>query len=172
MMLKHPVVFCAILWLSLNELALSQDGDSNRTVEENVGATQPLDVLGQPSWTRLRPGWSLSVNDQCLYEFIWQFEHDKFLPLGDEEFKNKCSFDKNKYEEAKIADVDGYPYLQPRQMWEQFPEYVYATIGFDHLSVDWQACGRRPKGYTTPQYDFSFFRVSPEYRAEKMIPTE
>lgn len=161
-MLKHTVVFCSILWLSLHHLTLSQEDTDS----------QPLDVLGDPSWTRLRPGWSLTVNDQCLYEFRFQFEHDSSLPLGDEEFKNTCSFDKTKtkLEEAtKISDVDGHSFLQPRQMWERFPEYVYATTGFAHLSVDWQACGRRPKGYTTPQYDFSFFRVSPEYRAETMV---
>jgi hypothetical protein len=45
--------------------------------------------------------------------------------------------------------------LEPRQMWERFPDYVWATTGFNHLSVDWHPCGHRPPGYTTPHYDFS-----------------
>jgi hypothetical protein len=40
-------------------------------------------------------------------------------------------------------------------MWEVFPDYIWATMGFNHLSVDFLPCGRRPNGYTTPQYDLS-----------------
>jgi hypothetical protein len=42
-------------------------------------------------------------------------------------------------------------------------------MGFNHLSVDWHACGHRPKGYSLPHYDFSFFRVTPEFRVQSMI---
>ena len=113
-----------------------------------------LSVLGEPVWTRLRPGWSLTVNDQCLYEFVFQFEHDKTLPLGEAEFKGTCFFGEKPGDSLGYA-ADGKLYLEPRQMWERFPDYVWATIGFNHLSIDWRPCGQEPRGYSIPQYDFS-----------------
>lgn len=180
--MKSILLFFLILW-SLDGLTLSQEQHNqqeqrkeqqilkNDTTTVNGTLVEefpdPLDVLGEPEWTRLRPGWSLTVNDQCLYEFVFQFQHDQTLPIGDDEYKGKCEF--GEFVEPKIAPEDGQRYLKPRQMWEQFPPYVWATLGFNHLSVDFLPCGQRPKGYTTPQYDFSFFRVTPEYRAETMV---
>lgn len=126
------------LLLLLSEAVVADDDD-------------PLSVLGEAAWTRLRPGWSLTVNDQCLYEFVFQFEHDENLPVGEQEFREECSFEDGG---SKTAP-DGKPYLEPRQMWERFPDYVWATIGFNHLSVDWHACGHRPRGYAMAHYDFS-----------------
>jgi hypothetical protein len=114
----------------------------------------PLSVLGEAAWTRLRPGWSLTVNDQCLYEFVFQFEHDPKLPIGDPEFLGTCTFGETPQDSPETAP-DGKLYLEPRQMWERFPDYVWATIGFNHLSVDWHPCGHRPRGYSIPHYDFS-----------------
>lgn len=140
-------------------------------VSQEQDDVDPLAVLGEPVWTRLRPGWSLTVNDQCLYEFIFQFEHDKTLPVGEEEFTGVCTFgdDPLGSEPGDVPGIapDGKLFLQTRQMWERFPDYVWATTGFNHLSIDWKPCGRMPRGYTTAQYGFSvswivtwaFFRV-------------
>lgn len=144
-----------------------EDGNGTDIIIEEEVEEDPLDVLGEPDWTRLRPGWSLTVNDQCLYEFVFELVHDPTLPVGDDAYNGRCEYGESI--PPKIAPEDGEPYLNPRQMWEQFPSYVWATMGFNHLSVDFLPCGRRPKGYTTPQYDFSFFRVTPEYRAETMV---
>jgi hypothetical protein len=114
----------------------------------------PLSVLGEGAWTRLRPGWSLTVNDQCLYEFVFQFEHDANLPMGDPEFLGSCTFGETRQDSPETAP-DGKLYLEPRQMWERFPDYVWATIGFNHLSVDWHPCGHQPRAYSIPHYDFS-----------------
>ena len=122
--------------------------------QNNQNKDDPLEVLGEAAWTRLRPGWSLTVNDQCLYEFIFQFEHDERLPVGEQEFRETCSFG----EQPQTAP-DGKLYLEPRQMWERFPDYVWATIGFNHLSVDWHACGHRPRGYAMAHYDFSVSEI-------------
>lgn len=129
-----------------------------------------LSSLGEPKWDRLRPGWSLTVNDQCLYEFVFQFEHDETLPMGSQNFEGECVFKDPSTKLPPVAD-DGLPYLDPRQFWEQFPDYVWATIGFQHLSVDWYPCGVRPRGYAKPHYGMSFFRVTPEYRAQTMVCT-
>lgn len=114
----------------------------------------PLSVLGEAAWTRLRPGWSLTVNDQCLYEFVFQFEHDHLLPVGEQEFRGTCGFGETPQDSPETAP-DGKLYLEPRQMWERFPDYVWATIGFNHLSVDWHPCGHQPRGYAVAHYDFS-----------------
>lgn len=134
-----------LLLVPLLEVAFvnSQDDDDD----------DPLSVLGEAAWTRLRPGWSLTVNDQCLYEFVFQFEHDPNLPIGDQEFLETCTFG----EDGNLPETapDGKLYLEPRQMWERFPDYVWATIGFNHLSVDWHPCGHRPRAYSIAHYDFS-----------------
>jgi hypothetical protein len=127
-----------------------------------------LSVLGENSWQRFRPGWSLTVNDQCLYEFNFQFEHDDTLPMGTPGFQSECTFRNDETKETETAD-DGKEYLQPRSFWERLPDYVWATIGFNHMSIDWHACGHRPKGYALPHYAFSFFRVTPEFRVHTMI---
>lgn len=126
--------------------------DNNDTVEEEE--EDRLSVLGEPVWTRLRPGWSLTVNDQCLYEFTFQFEHDPTLPVGEAQFEGVCGFDEDSGGETSVAP-DGKLWLEARQMWERFPDYVWATMGFNHLSVDWHPCGIRPRGYSEPQYAFS-----------------
>lgn len=146
------------------EPALSQKEDDLVVLDDN-----PLDVLGKEDVTTLKSSWGLTVNDQCLYEFVYQFEHNPDLPLGEDLFEGNCTFGTLKEPLEPINATDGLPYLQPRRFYERFPKYVGVTMGFDHLSVDWLPCGRRPKGYKTAQYDLSFFRVSPEYRAQTMV---
>mmetsp|Transcript_52912 Transcript_52912/g.128332 ORF Transcript_52912/g.128332 Transcript_52912/m.128332 type:complete len:486 (+) Transcript_52912:88-1545(+) len=148
------------------------DGDDtdNKDDDEEEEDLSYMDVLGEPAWTRLRPGWSLTVNDQCLYEFVFQFEHDTTLPVGESNFRDKCGFGDEDINGGKPfeAPEDGKIYHEARQMWERFPPYVWAATGFNHLSVDWHPCGILPDGYAEPQYAFSFFRVTPEFRAHTM----
>lgn len=130
-----------------------------------VGQTLNLtEHLGTNSWKRFRPGWLLTVNDQCLYEFTFQFEHDDELPMGGDGFTRECSFNGG----TPFKYDDGISWLDARMHWEEFPSYVWATMGFNHLSVDWFACGTYPGGYATPHYQFSFYRVTPEFRANTM----
>jgi hypothetical protein len=115
----------------------------------------PLKVLGMEDTYKIKSSWALTVNDQCLYEFVFQFEHASSFPIGDVEHDGTCDFGTmDDPVKPKIAE-DGQPYLKPRRYWQRFPNYVWATIGFNHLSVDWQACGRKPAGYRQPQYDMS-----------------
>jgi hypothetical protein len=151
--------------LLFSVLAGSNAQDTNETVANETEID--LSMLGSPSWNRLRPGWGLTVNDQCLYEFVFQFEHDDTLPIGSQNFENECTFKDPTTKGPLIAD-DDLPYLEPRKFWEQFPDYVWATLGFNHLSIEWYPCGHRPRGYSKAQYGFSFFRVTPEFRAMAM----
>jgi len=129
----------------------------------------PLSALGLEDTKKLRSSWALTVSDQCLYEFVYEFRHNDDLPIGDVKHDGTCDFGTMDVPvKPKIAS-DGQPYLKPRRFWERFPDYVWATIGFNHLSMDWMACGRKPAGYRQPQYDLSFYRVPPEYRVENMV---
>ncbi|CAJ1949239.1 unnamed protein product [Cylindrotheca closterium] len=129
-----------------------------------------LSVLGENSFDRLRVGWALTVNEQCLYEFSLQFEHDETLPLGQDNFEGDCSIS------GGGNAADGKPIFDARSSWDRFPRYVWATTGFHHMSIDWYPCGifsgtagqAGADGYSTAQYHFSFFRVTPEFRAETM----
>eukprot|EP00980_Cylindrotheca_fusiformis_P026069 scaffold15305_cov126-Cylindrotheca_fusiformis.AAC.7 len=134
------------------------------------GTPIDLSVLGENSWERFRPGWSLTVNDQCIYEFIFQYEHDDSLPIGADSFQGTCSIS------SAVTGEDGKPLVRARMSWERFPDYVWATTGFTHMSLDWYPCGifsgaeeqANVDGYATPQYHFSFYRVTPEFRAQEM----
>lgn len=127
-----------------------------------------LRVLGKEDMFTMKSSWALTVNEQCLYEFVYQFEHNSNLPMGEDSFKGVCDFGNLDNPAPPQNASDGLPYLQPRRFYERFPPYVATTMGFNHLSVDWLPCGRKPAGYKTPQYDLSFFRVTPEYRATSM----
>ena len=133
------------------------------------GQREPIDLseLGNNTWARFRPGWSLTVNDQCLYQFEFVFEHDIRLPIGSANFDGDCTLADDNRDPVTYED-DGKLFLEGRRHWERFPDYVWATIGFNHLSIDWFACGHRPKGYAAPHYDFSFFRTTPEFRVHTM----
>lgn len=115
----------------------------------------PLAVLGTEDTYKLKSKWALTVNDQCLYEFVYQFEHPEDFPVGDVEHNGLCDFGTLDDPVKPKTAPDGIPYLKPRRYWERFPDYVWATMGFNHISVDWMACGRKPAGYRQPQYDMS-----------------
>jgi len=161
-------LFCSILWISLS---IEVESVSDLTKKHNLTKLEfdPLSVLGIQDTRKLKRAWVLTVNDQCLYEFVYKFEHPDSFPIGDEEHDGTCDFGTmDDPVKPKIAS-DGKPYLKSRRYWERFPDYVWATMGFNHLSVDWSACGRKPAGYRQPQYDMSFFRVTPEFRALEMV---
>ena len=142
-----------MLWVPTQSqtVAPDQTKKKNLTLEEY----DPLSVLGMQDLRKLKSSWSLTVNDQCLYEFVYQFEHPDDFPIGDEEHKGKCDFGTMMDPVKPKIAPDKKPYLKPRRYWERFPDYVWATMGFNHMSVDWQACGRKPAGYRQPSYDMT-----------------
>lgn len=129
----------------------------------------PLAALGKEEMHTMKSSWAMTVNDQCLYEFVYQFKHPDWFPIGDEEHDGKCDFGTQEDPVKPKNATDGIPYLKPRRYWFRFPDYIWATLGFNHLSVDWLPCGRKPAGYRQPEYELSFFRVAPEYRALNMV---
>jgi len=186
---SSALLVCSMLWMSVDEAESQTAAAMDLTKITNVGSLEdlktvndlttkqnltkldynPLKVLGKEDTYKIKSSWALTVNDQCLYEFVFQFEHASSFPIGDVEHDGTCDFGTmDDPVKPKIAE-DGQPYLKPRRYWQRFPNYVWATIGFNHLSVDWQACGRKPAGYRQPQYDMSFYRVTPEYRVNNMV---
>eukprot|EP00535_Pseudo-nitzschia_heimii_P003475 CAMPEP_0197185422 /NCGR_PEP_ID=MMETSP1423-20130617/11881_1 /TAXON_ID=476441 /ORGANISM="Pseudo-nitzschia heimii, Strain UNC1101" /LENGTH=409 /DNA_ID=CAMNT_0042636473 /DNA_START=148 /DNA_END=1374 /DNA_ORIENTATION=+ len=129
----------------------------------------PLAVLGTEDMHTMKGSWGMTVNDQCLYEFVYEFQHPDFFPIGDEEHDGTCDFGTQDDPVKPKYAPDGLPYLKPRRYWFRFPDYIWAALGFNHLSVDWLPCGRKPAGYRQPEYELSFFRVTPEYRALNMV---
>jgi len=159
-------VFYSILWSSREVESVPDLTKKTNLTRIDDGL---LSVLGLQDTRTLKSSWTLTVNDQCLYEFVYKFEHSDSFPIGDKDFQGTCNYGtKDDPVKPKIAS-DGVPYLKSRRFWERFPDYIWATMGFNHLSVDWLPCGRRPAGYKQPQYDFSFYRVEPEYRAQNMV---
>ena len=146
-------LFYSMLWVPTQAQTVAPDltKKKNLTLEEY----DPLSVLGMQDLRKLKSSWSLTVNDQCLYEFVYQFEHPDDFPIGDEEHKGKCDFGTMMDPVKPKIAPDKKPYLKPRRYWERFPDYVWATMGFNHMSVDWQACGRKPAGYRQPSYDMT-----------------
>lgn len=129
----------------------------------------PLAVLGKEDMHTMKGSWVMTVNDQCLYEFVYEFQHPDFFPIGDEEHDGTCDFGTQDDPVKPKWAPDGLPYLKPRRYWFRFPHYIWAALGFNHMSVDWLPCGRKPAGYRQPEYELSFFRVTPEYRALNMV---
>ena len=60
---------------------------------------------------------------------------------------------------------DGLPWHAPRRHWLQFPQYVFDTTGFNHLSMSLIPCGRNPGLFKQARYDLNFYTVIPQYRA-------
>jgi len=178
--LSWTLAFCLIQWLSIEAESyddfllkeyLMKKPALDLTKNKNLTHLDydPLAVLGKEDMHTLKSSWVMTVNDQCLYEFVYEFEHPDIFPIGDEEHDGTCDFG-TLYDPVKPKYAsDGLPYLKPRRHWFRFPNYIWATLGFNHLSVDWLPCGRKPAGYRQPEYEFSFFRVTPEYRALNMV---
>jgi hypothetical protein len=145
----------------------SQQPSSQPTTSAPSMSSQPtitppiLKVLGEDAWERFGTQYSFIVNDQGLYNFVMEFKHDENLPMGDEGFTGNCAFSNP----LPTDPIDGLPIREPRRHFKRLPDYVWKATGFQHLSLDWNPCGKFPIGFATPHYDFSFFRVRPEYRA-------
>ena len=91
-----------------------------------IAQREPLDLspLGNNTWARFRPGWSLQVNDQCLYQFEFQFDHDPELPIGPSGFQGDCTFAEDRRDPVTFED-DGKLFLEPRRHWERSGQWVF-----------------------------------------------
>jgi hypothetical protein len=128
------------------------------TLGADDDAETDLSPLGENSLEIIEYEYKAEVDTDCQYTLTAKFRHDPNFPVGD---PNTC--------QPGVDAEDGKPYLAGRWRWERFPEHVRKATGIDHISLDYNACGHPGPGFLTPHYDMHFYRVSPTYRATKML---
>jgi hypothetical protein len=96
----------------------------------------------------------------CGYTLVIGFQHDATLPLpGGPDDCNPAN--------VTLAP-DGAPYLADRFHYHLLSDDIQAATPFDHLSLDWQACGHPPADvFTTPHYDVHLYTSSLATRLER-----
>jgi hypothetical protein len=119
-----------------------------------------LSALGTPNLSRFEATYNVSVDPtSCQYEIklTWR-KHSDDSP-GAAMFEGSCAPEDN----TGNAD-DGLPWHATRPHWLQFPQYVFDTTGFNHISMSFVPCGRNPGFYKQARYDLNFYTVIPQYR--------
>jgi hypothetical protein len=96
----------------------------------------------------------------CGYTLVIGFQHDATLPFPGG--PDDC-------DPANVTfALDGAPYLADRLHYHLLSDEIQAATVFDHLSVDWQACGHPPaEVFTKPHYDFHLYTSSLATRLER-----
>lgn len=89
--------------------------------------------LGINSLDSLNYEYDVSVDNECDYTFEISFEHNSNFDVGTAE---TCVG-------GALAEYDGLPMLAGRLMYEVYPDYGREATGFDHLSLDYNPCGRK-----------------------------
>ncbi|CAJ1953982.1 unnamed protein product [Cylindrotheca closterium] len=151
----------------------SEIPSTNPTTSSPTSSSQPsadselLSVLGEEddgddvnALAQFGAQHSFTVNEQGVYEFVLEFQHNENLPMGPDNYEGSCQT----FESTKIHDLDGRDFREPRKFFKRLPDYIWNSTGFQHISLDWHPCGAYPRNYAHPHYDISFFRVRPEDR--------
>ena len=133
-------------------VSLLSTGSHAQTTDLSSLGTNSLDIY---SYTE-----SLTVDDADMYTLTMAITHStEALPVGT---ADTCV-------PFEVAPEDGKDYLAFRWFWESFDDVVQRVTGFDHLSVDYNACGHPPEGFLQAHYDFHLYTVTPEFRAANMV---
>eukprot|EP00934_Nitzschia_sp_Nitz4_P006120 Nitzschia sp. Nitz4//scaffold169_size48518//24993//25985//NITZ4_007073-RA/size48518-processed-gene-0.48-mRNA-1//-1//CDS//3329538391//6110//frame0 len=160
MMMKQA--FHLLLVLS----TLTVCGSVDSFVMDLVNLTEvDLSALGTMGLSRYQWAYNLTVDEACEYllkvDFVKPADEDPGEALNGKEFTGVC--DPNATDAGTAPD--GLEWHAHRRYWAPFPQYVYDTTGFDHMSLYWRPCGLPPKGLRQPRYEMIFYTVIPEYRA-------
>jgi hypothetical protein len=89
--------------------------------------------LGINSLDELSYNFDVTVDENCDYHFTVDLSHNENFPIGG---ADTCVPGVN------ADDYDGLPMLAGRWFYEQYPDYVKEATGMDHLSLDFNPCGR------------------------------
>jgi hypothetical protein len=120
-----------------------------------------LSALGTPNLDLYNATYSLTVdNSSCLYLLQVDFMKSPLDDPGPPDFEGECST-----EESTGFAADDLAWHDPRRHWLQFPQYVYDTTGFNHMSLYWSPCGKAPGSLRQGRYELNFYPVLPQYRA-------
>jgi len=79
---------------------------------------------------------------------------------GESNFEGNCAPNNS----TGNSPSDNLPWHEPRRNWIKFPDYVFETTGFNHISINWVPCGSAPGGLKKARYDLNFYTVIPQYR--------
>ena len=105
--------------------------------ENKTGATEweiKYPMLGSNNLVEtLSYSYEVTVDEECNYNFTVKFSHNQGFPVGS---ADTCV-------PGEIADFDGLPFLAGRAYYDLFPVYVETATGINHLSLDYNACGRK-----------------------------
>jgi hypothetical protein len=151
-------------WRVFAVLASFSVGRSLDSINLDLEVLEQIDLraLGTPNMDRHQGAYDLTVDEACNYLLTVSFKRHEDDVRGDAypDFEDSC---------APNTDTgnapDGNPWHEPRRHWMQFPQYVFDTTGFDHVSLYWRPCGLPPKGLRQSRYDMNFYTVIPQYRA-------
>lgn len=150
---------------ALTTLSIGARSLNSINLELETPGTTPLSALGTPNLDKYNGTYNLEVweskeNGDCRYTLHFDFNvNEDSSPVGDPEFQGTCA-----PTDSTGNAPDGLPWHAHRRNWIKFPQYVYDTTGFDHVSLEWVPCGRAPAGFRKARFDLNFYTVSPEYR--------
>ena len=89
--------------------------------------------LGVNSLSEVSYEYNVEVDDNCDYHFTVNFSHNENFPVGTAE---TC------VPSDDVSDYDGLPILAGRWFYEEYPAYITEATGMQHLSLDFNPCGR------------------------------
>jgi len=120
-----------------------------------------LHALGTPTLDRYQASYEVTVDDDCNYQLQVDFiKHpDDTVGNAKPDFQGVCA-----PSTGGGNAPDGLQWHEHRRHWMQFPDYVYETTGFNHMSLYWKPCGTPPLGFRQPSYHMNFYPVTPQYR--------
>lgn len=156
---------CWRIVAALTTLSIGARSLNSINLELETPGTTPLSALGTPNLDKYNGTYNLEVweskdSGDCRYTLHFDFNvNEDSSPVGDPEFQGTCA-----PTDSTGNAPDGLPWHAHRRNWIKFPQYVYDTTGFDHVSLEWVPCGRAPAGFRKARFDLNFYTVSPEYR--------
>ena len=89
--------------------------------------------LGTNSLEALSYDFDVTVDENCKYTFVVNFLHNPDFDVGS---AATCA-------PGVMSEYNGLPLLAGWYFYEEYPEYVTAATDFQHLSLDYNPCGRK-----------------------------
>lgn len=113
-------------------LGSTATADLMNTDFDNVDYNVLYPMLGKNSLRELSYEYNVTIDDDCNYNISVSFLHSPTFPVGG---PDTCL-------PSVIAEYDGNSMLEGRWFYEEFPQYVQDAIDLNHLSLDYNPCGR------------------------------
>jgi hypothetical protein len=119
---------------SLSTMLLLLAGSTQHS--EAMCGTDGLRVLGTNSWDTVNATVDATIDEDCMYTMVIQFQHASTLPVPSDPAA-QC----DPTVQPPVLAADGLPYYAARWFYENVPDHVQAATGIDHVSIDFNPCG-------------------------------